>query len=29
LPVAVAGFGLLRWRRRQSLKDQYKLSSSA
>jgi ABC-type uncharacterized transport system involved in gliding motility auxiliary subunit len=29
LPVVVAGFGLLRWRRRQSRKDQYKLSHSA
>jgi ABC-type uncharacterized transport system involved in gliding motility auxiliary subunit len=29
LPLAVAGFGVLRWRRRQSLRDQYKLSASA
>lgn len=29
LPLAVAAFGLLRWRRRQSLKDHYKLSASA
>jgi gliding motility-associatede transport system auxiliary component len=29
LPLIVAGFGVLRWRRRQSLKDQYKLSASA
>ena len=29
LPLAVAGFGLLRWRRRQSLKDHYKLTASA
>jgi ABC-type uncharacterized transport system involved in gliding motility auxiliary subunit len=29
LPLAVAGFGFLRWRRRQSLKDHYKLSPSA
>ncbi len=29
LPLIVAGFGVLRWRRRQSRKDQYKLSASA
>jgi len=29
LPLAVAGFGFLRWRRRQTLKDHYKLSPSA
>ena len=29
LPLVVAGFGVLRWRRRQSRKDQYKLSASA
>jgi ABC-type uncharacterized transport system involved in gliding motility auxiliary subunit len=29
LPIAVAAFGLLRWRSRQARKDQYKLSSAA
>jgi ABC-type uncharacterized transport system involved in gliding motility auxiliary subunit len=29
LPLAVAAFGLLRWRSRQARKDQYKLSSAA
>jgi ABC-type uncharacterized transport system involved in gliding motility auxiliary subunit len=29
LPLVVAGFGVLRWRRRQSRKDEYKLTASA